>query len=340
MFLYKLMENKPIEAEKKKRGRKPKNLVDSTNTCSQENINDTNHIPKKRGRKPKGGTVVNYQECKTETIENSENNVKNIILHLKCRPSDNNNNNNNNNIHEKVIEDYKFVENKSNELNFTELNFKTFNYYDNKDNLETLENLENKEIKENRDKQKNLWNKIESLSNNLHHNLVSDKKCACFHCTYDFDNSPVYIPKFEVEGKYHVYGCFCSPECACAYLMNEKNLDSSNKFERYQLLNYLYCKIYNYKKNIKPAPNPFYTLEKYFGNLTIQEYRQLLKNERLLLIIDKPLVRHLPELHEDNDTYLNYNQNNYSTNSLSYKLSMKTNEQQNKNNIVSQQFAI
>ena len=46
------MENKPIEAEKKKRGRKPKNLVDSTNTCSQENINDTNHIPKKRGRKP------------------------------------------------------------------------------------------------------------------------------------------------------------------------------------------------------------------------------------------------------------------------------------------------
>ena len=34
-----------------------------------------------------------------------------------------------------------------------------------------------------------------------------------------------------------------------------------------------------------------------YGNLTIQEYRKLLKSERLLLIVDKPLTRILPELH-------------------------------------------
>ena len=36
----------------------------------------------------------------------------------------------------------------------------------------------------------------------------------------------------------------------------------------------------NYTKNIKPAPNPHYTLEKFYGNLSIQEYRRLLKNAR------------------------------------------------------------
>jgi ABC-type uncharacterized transport system ATPase subunit len=46
--------------------------------------------------------------------------------------------------------------------------------------------------------------------------------------------------------------------------MNE-NLDSSTRFERYHLLNHIYTKIYDYKKNIKPSPNPYYMLEKYYG---------------------------------------------------------------------------
>jgi hypothetical protein len=85
--------------------------------------------------------------------------------------------------------------------------------------------------------------------------------------------------------------------------MNE-NIDSSTKFERYHLLNHIYAKIYNYTKNIKPAPSPYYMLQKYYGNLTIQEYRSLLHNERLFLIVDKPLTKILPELHEDNDRFL------------------------------------
>jgi hypothetical protein len=39
--------------------------------------------------------------------------------------------------------------------------------------------------------------------------------------------------------------------------------------------------------------------------LTIQEYRLLLKNERILIVVDKPLSRILPELHEDNDDFIN-----------------------------------
>jgi hypothetical protein len=69
------------------------------------------------------------------------------------------------------------------------------------------------------------------------------------------------------------------------------------------MLNNIYGKIYNYDKNIKLAPNPYYTLDKYYGNLTIQEYRQLLTYERLLLIIEKPLTKIFPELHEDNNEF-------------------------------------
>ena len=94
------------------------------------------------------------------------------------------------------------------------------------------------------------------------------------------------------------------------------------RFERYHLLNHLYCKIYNYNKNIKPAPDPYYTLEKYYGNLTIEEYRKLLKYERLLLVVDKPLTRTLPELHEENDDFVLNNKSIPSGNT--FKLRRKT----------------
>jgi hypothetical protein len=118
----------------------------------------------------------------------------------------------------------------------------------------------------------------------------------------------------------------------------EENIDSSTKFERYHFINHLYAKIYNYEKNIKPAPNPYYMLDKYYGNLTIQEYRSLFKKERLFLIVDKPLTRVLPELHEDNDDFILNNKiipsNNYN---IKKKLQKKT---QNKVNIINEKFGI
>ena len=85
--------------------------------------------------------------------------------------------------------------------------------------------------------------------------------------------------------------------------MKEK-IDTSTQFERYYLLNNIYGKIYNYNKNIKPAPDPNYLLKKFNGNMEIQEYRKLLENERLLLIVDKPLSRTFPEIFEDNEDFL------------------------------------
>lgn len=151
--------------------------------------------------------------------------------------------------------------------------------------------------------QTSINNKLKELQSNLHTNNISEYNSACFWCTFNFDTPPIYIPKYVLNKNYHVYGCFCSPECASAFLMNE-TIDSSSKFERYHLLNQIYAKIYNYNKNITPAPSPYYTLDKYYGNLTIQEYRSLLGNNNSFLIVDKPLTRIMPELHDYNDDYL------------------------------------
>jgi hypothetical protein len=145
--------------------------------------------------------------------------------------------------------------------------------------------------------------KLRRLKLNLFKNTLSDKKSACFWCTCDFDNPECYIPKYELDDTIFGYGSFCRPECAVAYLMKE-SIDDSAKFERYHLLNRIYSKVYNFKKNIKPAPNPYYILDKFYGNLSIQEYRKLLKSEHMLLVVDKPLTRILPELHEDTEDFL------------------------------------
>ena len=302
---------------------------------SSETENNQKIVSKKRGRKPKGGKIIQQISILNNTKE-----VKpNVILHLKCSLKELQTNSYNT-----CVESFHFP------LSKNELNYELIS-----ENTNVIQNNYNNEINNNEECQcdsidgddvtytnkesdiKDIWKKLKTLENNLHINNISDKKSACFWCTFDFDNPPVYIPKFYIKDSYSVYGCFCSPECAVAHLM-EENIDSSSKFERYYLLNNIYSKIYNYNKNIKPAPNPFYMLDKYYGNLSIQEYRALLRNERLFLIVDKPLTRILPELHEDNDDFI-INNKIIPTNKYQIKKKIQK-KNQSKNNILSEKFGM
>lgn len=229
---------------------------------------------KKRGRKPKGGKIITVIENKLA----NESYSNNVIVHLKCKKSD-------------IISE-----------NDIQTNVIT-SYLDEEENYQLVADKKPALCK------KTLNEKLKELQIRLHNNVVNETDSSCFWCTYSFSNLPIAIPKFEINKTYHVYGCFCSPECACAYLMNE-NIDQSTKFERYHLLNYIYSKVYDYKTNIKPAPDPHYTLKKYFGNLTIEEYREMFDSSRHLFIIDKPITRDLPELHEDYKAENNFNYSN------------------------------
>ena len=263
---------------------------------------------KKRGRKPKGGKLISKNNTEINNIAVPTN----VILHLKCSLKDIENDNSN------IIGDpmnYKAsippvikAYDHTADNQFFELNHNTETIESNAYKNETVNKLENNitEIKEvlNQDdvNMKDINSKLKQLKVNLYKNQMDEKKSACFWCTYEFDNQTCYIPRYENNGDICGYGSFCRPECAVAYLMKE-NVDDSTKFERYHLLNSVYSKIYEYKNNIKPAPNPHYLLDKFYGNLNIQEYRKLLNSERMLMIIDSPLTRILPELHEDTDDF-------------------------------------
>ena len=340
------MENNIEESIKKKRGRRKKTeivenespVVETNNvTITMEPPTDSTSA-KKRGRKPKGGKLI----LKQQELENKQNTIANVILHLKCSLNDLNEYNTQVNklMTNELIYNPEIppeVKTYNSETGFTTYELNTQqnsdpNYaYSNQITRQTnmplsintntnyvsnvpvsnicqlcSENMNEQDDTENENNEVNMKDingKLKKLKINLYKNTLQDKKSACFWCTYEYDNPPCYIPKYEMDEKIFGYGSFCRPECAVAYLMKE-SLDDSTKFERYHLLNQIYSKVYEYKQNIKPAPNPHYLLDKFYGNLSIQEYRKLLKTEHLLLVIDKPMTRVLPELFEDNDNFI------------------------------------
>lgn len=322
--------------EKKKRGRKKQNIVLEVGEAVVEEI--VKPPPKKRGRKPKGGKIIQQ----TIIVDDKINNEANVILHLKCSLNDINDNDTGINYPNKYtynpsvenIQNYHFDNLNSNNFLIDEPNNNNNTVVPesilNSTNMNDIEKHYESSINNKSSSDENchdistkndIWEKLNMLKVNLHNNNIYDKRSACFWCTHDFDNPPIFIPKNEFKNSYQVYGCFCSPECSVAHLMSEK-IDSSIKFERYQLLNHIYGKIYNYTKNVKPAPDPHYVLDKFYGTLSIKEYRDLFKTDQLLIVVDKPLTHVFPELYEDNSDFI-LNQRTIPSNST-FKLKRKT----------------
>jgi hypothetical protein len=162
-------------------------------------------------------------------------------------------------------------------------------------NINIIQERNSKEIMKKINRLKYSFHNGEPLQSKINH------KSACFWDTCDFEAQMYYIPVMIVNDIFQVYGCFCSAECAVAFLLKEP-IDTSTKFERLHLIQLLYGNPSG--RGIKPAPNPYYLLDKYYGNLTIQEYRQLLKGPQLIHIVNKPLTHILPELYEDNNDFL------------------------------------
>jgi len=327
--------------EKKKRGRRKKEDV----------VIENEIIAKKRGRKPKGGKlIVKQSDTDTDNVA-----IANVILHLKCSLNDLNERTINSNVIEltynpEIPPEVKTYNLETGFCKYEEDQNKTnYAYSEETVTIKTTNSVCKlcSQIDDSEVNIKDVNYKLKNLKINLYKNTLQDKKSSCFWCTYEYDNPPCYIPKHEMDDRLFGYGSFCRPECAVAYLMKE-NLDDSTKFERYHLLNQIYSKVYDYKKNIKPAPDPHYLLDKFYGNLSIQEYRKLLKTEHLLLVIDKPMTRVLPELFEDNDNFVldiygdsNNTAQNATTNSM-YKVKRQSEKQPgpSKSSIIRDKFGM
>jgi len=67
-------------------------------------------------------------------------------------------------------------------------------------------------------------------------------------------------------------------------------------------------------------------LDKFYGTLSIKEYRDLFKTEQLLIVVEKPLTHVFPELYEDNTDFI-LNQRTIPSNST-FKLKRKNSSKQ------------
>jgi hypothetical protein len=304
-----------------------------TDEFNEEKIGVTGEpkVFKKRGRKPKGGKIIQQATVNDEETDDKQY----VILHLKCSMNDLEENEQdaqnsldayNTHIYNNYCQPYDETK--------TFANINSENYEDEnnfcEDDDETVENS--------KDNIKEIWKKLKQLECNLHIDNIS-KKSSCFWDTCEFDTPPVYIPKYFLGGTYYVYGCFCCPECALAYL-NKEHIDRSMKAERCQLLHDVYSPIYGYAKSIKEASEPRYLIDKFFGNLTIKEYRALLRTETLYLVIDKPLTKVYPEIHGDTEDYI-LNNKIIPSNTSTYQIRGKNGKKKNnKTSILSENFGI
>jgi hypothetical protein len=338
-----------IKHTPKKRGRKPKGgkIISQTKqqTCNHQTItniilhlkchiselNSDNEIITQQNYTPHINTIESY-------IEGNSYNFSSVSKYNMEKPEQNVYNDNYLFNEEEKASD---VINTNSFLNSNEPdteNIIKYNVIDGKDDGADFDEKQHSSVSHNKDCP-NYRLIISEKINKLQHDLTLDNHksgCACFWCSESFNTEPIYIPKNKNNNnnKYYAYGNFCSPECAVGHLMNEK-INESEKFERYHLINYIYGKIFNYTKNIKPAPNPHYVLDKFMGNLTIEEYRKLFEYEKLLLVIDKPLTRVLPQLFEDNDSY-KISQRNSKINTFQVKKKTSL----SKNQILSNNFGI
>lgn len=110
---------------------------------------------------------------------------------------------------------------------------------------------------------------------------------ACFWCCHSFEGQPCVIPVREERGVYEVYGNFCCPECALAYILDERD-DSHVKWEKISLLHRIYGpSVAPGGGRIYPAPARM-TLSMFGGTLSIDAYRKTVREGKVRLDIHLP----------------------------------------------------
>jgi hypothetical protein len=147
----------------------------------------------------------------------------------------------------------------------------------------------------------------------------------CMWCRFSFDNTPWAIPyRLTSSDKFEVFGNFCSPNCAAAYIFD--TFDDDELWDRYALLNMLFQRVYNTPGAVvKPAPDVLF-LKKLGGILTIEEFREISgNNNRNLYLKMPPMISIIPSVEEIQQTSL-FNENT-NREHLNKELMMKANDE-------------
>ncbi len=130
----------------------------------------------------------------------------------------------------------------------------------------------------------------------------STTNIACYWCCHKFNTVPFGIPVKFYHGKFHVYGCFCSLECAAAYNFNfAESLDEV--WERYNLINLLSRKL-GHTNKVKTAPNRL-ALKMFGGHMDIEEFRHFSETSKVLSVNFPPMTTLTQQIEELNECDVN-----------------------------------
>ena len=111
------------------------------------------------------------------------------------------------------------------------------------------------------------------------------ESCVCWHCCHGFDGEGFRLPRIydPTENVYHVYGWFCSANCAKAYILEHSTFDRGyqmNIFVR------MLREVYKIDCSINEAP-PRMSLKLFGGPFDIESFR---KQTNVCLNITAPFI--------------------------------------------------
>jgi len=113
------------------------------------------------------------------------------------------------------------------------------------------------------------------------------KNLCCFWCCHPIDYKVYGMPinYDSINDSYVLYGSFCSLQCANAY--NFSVHTGSDKLWEVNSMIQMMGKRYGFSNFIRPAPSR-YLLKLFNGYLTIDEFRQLHKNNETTHVLNLP----------------------------------------------------
>lgn len=103
----------------------------------------------------------------------------------------------------------------------------------------------------------------------------------CYWCCHQFDTMPFGLPLKYSGGQFHVVGCFCSLECACAYNFSSNRDSVDECLNRYSLVNALSAAM-GLARVVRPAPDRL-SLAIFGGHLDIEQFRAFGSSDPLML---------------------------------------------------------
>ena len=123
-------------------------------------------------------------------------------------------------------------------------------------------------------------------------NTLKKSNIKCWWCCNYYETFPCFIPEKFQNNKYHVFGSFCSFNCALSYNLN---MNDYRVKTRESLIKYIYTNIFGQNSILFPAPKKE-LLRDFGGILTIAEFRKCFSTIDNIYEINIPPL--IPMIHE------------------------------------------